>query len=46
MDDALLLRLAQEVLQQSRLDDSDSTPENGGSLVTFILSFWLSGELF
>ena len=45
VDEALLLQVAQDVLQQAKLDDSESTPENGGSLVTFILSFWLSGKL-
>ena len=43
VDDVLLLRIAKDILQLSCLDD-DSTPETGGSLLQYILSFWLAGR--
>ena len=42
VDDVLLLRIAKDLLQQAVLDD-DSTPETGGNLLPYVLSFWVAG---
>jgi hypothetical protein len=42
VDDVLLLRIAKDLLGQAALDD-DSTPETGGNLLPYVLSFWLAG---